>query len=164
MVKKQRRFLKVFGAALLVLTELCGCMPQQPEKSHIRCVTEIVVFSQGEPLLRCDSAETMQPILDYLRLLSPSGHPSEDPEQATGEEFCIVLHFSDNTKKQYTQRCSRFLKIDSNPWQQIDPRKASALGKILDELKHPVSSFAPADSGISTDLLRASPVLLSDTK
>lgn len=158
-MKKQGQILKVFGVVLPVLIVLCGCMPQQPQRSHIRFVTEIVVFSQGEQPLRFDSADTMQPILDHLRLLVPSGGPSQDPEPAAGEEFRIVLHYSDNTKKQYTLRCNRFLKVDSNGWQQVDPRKASALEKILDALKDPLFPFTPAASGATGDLLHAPPVV-----
>ena len=121
----------------MIFLSIAGCShaplrPSEPEE--FRVVTQIDVLYQKEPLVsegNFSDPEKMQKILWYLRSISPYGTPTDDPEQVSGSDFYITLHYSDNTKKVYQQRDNRFMRIDNGPWKRIDPKKAVMLSQIL---------------------------------
>ena len=130
MIKKS--IIAVFLVCAFLLSSCSNkAAPENPPQMHY--VTEICISYDGSSGsgTRCyTSAAEMQPILNYLRRLKQLGAPSEDPEAISGDEFRIQLNYSDGTDKLYRQRCGRYLKEGSAPWQLID----AGSGKILKEL------------------------------
>ncbi len=124
-------YLLLCGLSLLVL----GCQRQAMPQSSV--VTGISVsVENGGPEIRLEyrAPNKMRAILNYLRWLEPGETAQTDPQALPGTQVRLVMHFSDGREKVYVQKADRFLQIDGNPWQVIDPVKAQTLEKMLGEM------------------------------
>ncbi len=125
---------------LLAVSLLWGCsyhsLPQ--EVPLCRVVTAVTVTYENGPIQtqrHYTSADKMQRILNYLRLLRPYGKPEEDPESVQGSDFHILLSYSDGCQQSYRQKSDRFLQDIDGQWKKIDPRKAEELSQILGQME-----------------------------
>lgn len=73
----------------------------------------------------------IEPILNYLRLLTYHGRPDTDPERMAGNAYEITLHYASGRKSIYRQRAEQFLSKDGEPWERIRPEQASLLFPLL---------------------------------
>lgn len=135
---KRRMSFVVFCAALLWL---CGCSrlePASPSVPACRVVTGIDIRFEDGPIRvhrSYTTAEKMQQVLNYLRLIDPYGPPEEDPETSRGSSFRIAVAYSDGCEKIYLQKSERFMKVDDGQWKKIDPRRAQNLSRILGQME-----------------------------
>lgn len=102
-----------------------------------RVVTEVnVTFLNGS--IQCQrkyiQTEKMQQILNYLRTASAYGVPAENPENAAGSDFYIVLSYSDGCRKYYRQKANRFLRDTDGIWKKLDPARAEKLGQLIGQM------------------------------
>ena len=126
------------GMIILTVCVLCnGCFAlvhPEAEDDGCRAVTGIrITFDNGPFHVEREYATTekMKLILNYLRGIDPFGTPDEDPETAAGSNFRIVLSYSDGCEKSYLQKSDRFLQVEGQKWERIDPQKARELSSIL---------------------------------
>ena len=107
-----------------------------------RVVTEITVtYLNGS--IQCQrqytSSDKMQQLLDYLRTAAAYGVPEEDPENAAGSDFYIVLSYSDGCQKYYRQKANRFLRDVDGVWKKLDPSRGEKLGQLIGQMESDVS-------------------------
>lgn len=133
---KTIKIILVLCTALL----LAGCTPggHSAQSPSCRLVEQIDVEFENGPIrvsrLYTDP-EKMRRILNYLRLLSPSGLANENPDNRPGSHFRITLFHSDGCKRFYEQRADRFFSENNGPWMLINPQKAQELSLILGEME-----------------------------
>ena len=72
-------------------------------------------------LRRYTSDEKMSWVLNFMRLQENLGQPEENPELAAGDVYTVTVHLSDGRERIYRQRADRYLQIDGDTWQKIDP-------------------------------------------
>lgn len=132
MKKRQKRIW--FLAAFIFC--LFGCH-KQVNMQQCRVVTEVTVTYLNGPI-QCQrkylDSDKMQQILNYLRTANPYGVPAEDPENAPGSDFYIVLSYSDGCQKYYRQKANRFLRDTDGVWKKLDPSRAEKLGQIIGQM------------------------------
>jgi len=73
----------------------------------------------------------IEPVLNYLRLLTYHGRPDTDPERIAGNAYEITLHYASGRKSIYRQRAEQFLSKDGQPWERIRPEQAGLLFPLL---------------------------------
>ena len=116
---------------------LYGCH-KQVDMQQCRVVTEVTVTYLNGPI-QCQrtyrDGDKMQQILNYLRTANPYGVPAEDPENAAGSDFYIVLSYSDGCQKYYRQKANRFLRDTDGIWKKLDPSRAEKLGQIIGQME-----------------------------
>lgn len=74
----------------------------------------------------------IEPILNYLRMLTYHGRPEFDPERLAGNSYEITLHYADGHSSTYRQRSDRYLSKDGHPWETIRPEQAGLLFPLLE--------------------------------
>ena len=135
-----KNFKKIWILATLCVL-LAGCRSsasQQNADPICRVVTKVSVTYENGAIHAnrfYTSAEKMQRILNYLRLIDPYGHPAEDPESSGGSNYRITLSYSDGCEKTYLQKSDRYLKEDGGPWKKIDPTEAEELGRLMGQME-----------------------------
>ena len=113
---------------------LAGCHPAKPAEITSQIVTEIIVTCQTcNDFTRryYNTPKKMQPVLLYLRSVSPGFTPEKDPEPLAGRVICITLRMADGSVKVYRQKDSRYLQEGKNPWKKIDPDWGATLYPLL---------------------------------
>ena len=134
---------------LFLFAILTGCHSAPSMDVASQIVSEIIVTCQTcNDFTRryYNTHKKMQPILLYLRSVSPGFTPEEDPEPLAGRVICITLRMADGNVKIYRQKDSRFLQEGKNPWKKIDPEWGSTLYPLL--MEHP-SDPEPRQSAFS---------------
>lgn len=119
---------------LLCFLLLGGCRPVEDGNVASHIVTEIIITCQS-----CtdfsrryyNTHKKMQPILLYLRSVSPGFAPNTDPQTLSGREIQITLRKADGTTKLYRQKNDRYLQEGNGPWRQIKPEWGSTLYQLL---------------------------------
>lgn len=130
---RRKQYLYVLLALFCLLSGCCRILHNEKSAPY-RVVTQIhVMYENGalETQRHISQEVKMRPILDYLRYLDPYGRPQEDPEQISGNDCCITLHYSDGSQRIYRQRSDRYMRIDDGPWTRIDQAKAMELKMLL---------------------------------
>ena len=97
-------------------------------------VTQIdVVYGSPKPsvLRTYTDPEKMASVLRYLRFLEYRGKPEIDPEQLTGEQVSITLHYSNSCRRVYRQRAYRYFSKNYRPWEKVDSAQAQLLYPLL---------------------------------
>ena len=120
-----------------LLFGLTACKNRGQAQSSGRVVTDITVTCQNGPIRinrHYTAAEKVRAILNYLRWIDPYGNPSEDPDALEGNLFQIIMRFSDGSEKIYLQKADRYMRIDGQNWQTIDPQKALTLSQIVGQM------------------------------
>ena len=113
---------------------LAGCHPAKSTQVTSQIVTEIIVTCQTcNDFTRryYNTPKKMQPVLLYLRSVSPGFTPEKDPEPLAGRVICITLRMADGSVKVYRQKDSRYLQEGKNPWKKIDPDWGATLYPLL---------------------------------
>ncbi len=132
---------RIVTAGLLLVFLFCGGCSRRvtiPQSTAHRVVTEVHVFYQNGPIRaqrHYVSSEKMQAVLNYLRLLNPYGILTPAPEDLSGSDFDIVLTYSDGSEKHYRQYADLYLQEGDGQWQQIDPKKAAELSRLLCQME-----------------------------
>ena len=111
----------------------CGCTLQPTADAPNMVVKITVAYDQG--YYQYDTSPKIRAILNYLRWIDPYGQPGKDPETIPGGLYRITLHLSDGSQSVYLQKADQYMKIDEQPWQTIDTKKALTLGKLLAEME-----------------------------
>ncbi len=140
----------------LFLLFLSGCCPilQEHDREPYRIITQVnVTYRNGalETQRQFFEEANIRQILGYLRFADPYGKPREDPEQASGRHFDIILVYSDGSQRLYQQRADRYMRIDGGPWKEVDPQKALMLSGLLGMMP---SDPAPANDAPVPPLIR----------
>ncbi len=117
---------------LLIAYILFGCHRNQanPAQPLTRVVTEITISYGGETH-RYSSADSVEAILSYLRLLNPHGKPVVDPTEDNGTTYDITVTYSDGYQTHYQQKDNRFFLDKDGQWKNIDEKKALGLSKLF---------------------------------
>lgn len=113
---------------------LAGCHPAKPAEITSQIVTEVIVTCQTcNDFTRryYNTHKKMQPILLYLRSVSPGFTPEKDPEPLAGRVICITLRMADGSAKIYRQKDSHYLQEGKQPWKKIDPEWGATLYPLL---------------------------------
>lgn len=74
----------------------------------------------------------IEPILNYLRMLTYHGRPEDDPEQLAGNAYEIILYYANGRTSTFRQRADRYLSKDGQPWEKIRPEQAGLLFPLLE--------------------------------
>ncbi len=74
----------------------------------------------------------IEPILNYLRLLTYHGRPDTDPERLAGNAYEITLYYANGQTSTYRQRADQYLSKDGQPWEKIRPEQAGLLFPLLE--------------------------------
>ena len=74
----------------------------------------------------------IEPILNYLRMLTYHGRPETDPERLAGNAYEITLHYANGRTSTYRQRGDRYLSKDGQPWEILRPEQAGLLFPLLE--------------------------------
>ena len=135
-----KKFWNIFAFCAVCAAVLFGCNGKKNDQfqSQSKVVTAItVIYENGN--LRRQSVYTadnkMRAILNYLRWIDPYGTPAEDPESVDGSAYRITITFSNGGTKQYVQKADRYMRLDGQPWQSIDPKNAATLGQMLAKME-----------------------------
>lgn len=126
--------MKKMWPILLLCCLLWGCRRQGSADVTSHIVTEITVTCQyGDQLAHryYNSHKKMQPVLLYLRAVSPGFTPKEDPDTLEGAVVHITLHRADGSTKVYRQKEDRYLQEDNKAWKQINEEWGADLWRIL---------------------------------
>ena len=110
---------------------LTGCVKKQPTPL-LRVVTGIQVeYQQDDRLLQRNytSSDSIQAVLNYLRILKPFG-PVE-PEETTATVCRFTLRFSQGPDTVYLQQGNTYLSREDGSWDTIDSQRASLLYPLL---------------------------------
>lgn len=129
---KLKRTLLFLTFALL----LTGCQRNRYTDVASQIVTEITVTCETcTDFTRryYNTHEKMQPILLYLRAVTPGFKPDTDPELLSDRVICITLQKADGSQKVYRQKADRYLQQDHGAWRKIDPEWGATLYQILME-------------------------------
>lgn len=114
---------------------ISGCSPNRSAPQEpLALVTAVeITYNYRQTQLRrhYTSSDKMDVILYYLYDLSPYGEPEEDPEQLQEDSCKIAVHLSDGNSRIYRQNGSRYLSVDSRPWQKISPTKGAVLFHLI---------------------------------
>ena len=119
---------------LLLAILLTGCHRNSHTDVASQIVTEITVTCETctEFTRRYyNTHEKMQPILLYLRAVSPGFKPDTDPEHLSDRIICITLQKADGSTKVYRQKADRYLQQDHGDWRKINPEWGVTLYRIL---------------------------------
>lgn len=119
---------------LLLAILLTGCYRNSHTDVASQIVTEITVTCETctEFTRRYyNTHEKMQPILLYLRAVSPGFKPDTDPEHLSDRIICITLQKADGSTKVYRQKADRYLQQDHGDWRKINPEWGVTLYRIL---------------------------------
>lgn len=115
-------------AALWIL--LAGCQRIQ-EPAVCRVVTQITV-TRSDGSRRCYTDQSkMRAVLTYLRGLDPYG-AADAPTVGTDTDYRIEVSYSDGNGTIYLQKANRYLQINGQSWQSLDPEKAALLSEIFE--------------------------------
>ena len=128
-VKLKKTFIFLFLTFFMT-----GCHPQSHTDVASQIVTEIIVTCETctEFTHRYyNTHEKMQPILLYLRAVSPGFKPDIDPEPLSDRVICITLQKADGSQKVYRQKADRYLQQDHGAWRKINPEWGATLYRIL---------------------------------
>ena len=122
---------------LALLLAGCGCTLRPTATAPVTVVKITVRYDGTTPHTQRQyvSSEKIRAILNYLRWIDPYGKPGKDPETIPGGLYRITLHLSDGSQSVYLQKADQYMKIDEQPWQTIDTKKALTLGKLLAEME-----------------------------
>ena len=128
-VKLKKTFIFLFLTFFMT-----GCHPQSHTDAASQIVTEIIVTCET-----CtdfthryyNTHEKMQPILLYLRAVSPGFKPDIDPEPLSDRVICITLQKADGSQKVYRQKADRYLQQNHGAWRKINPEWGATLYRIL---------------------------------
>ena len=74
----------------------------------------------------------IEPILNYLRMLTYHGRPETDPERLAGNSYEIKLYYANGQTITYRQRADRYLSKAGQPWEKIRPEQAGLLFPLLE--------------------------------
>ena len=74
----------------------------------------------------------IEPILNYLRMLTYHGRPETDPERLAGNAYEITLYYVNGQTSTYRQRADRYLSKDGQPWEKLRPEQAGLLFPLLE--------------------------------
>ena len=110
---------------------LGGCTPSDP-KPISRVVTGIEVqYRQNEKELHrvYTRDSSMQSVLNYLRMLHPSGPVT--PEEESQNTCRITIQYSTGEYRTFLQTGDRYLRTDGNRWQKVDTVQAKLLYPLL---------------------------------
>lgn len=113
---------------------LTGCHRKSYTDVASQIVTEITVTCETcTDFTRryYNTHKKMQPILLYLRAVTPGFKPDTDPEPLSDRVICIILQKADGTQKVYRQKADRYLQQDHGAWRKINPEWGAALYRIL---------------------------------
>ena len=120
---------------ILAAAVLMGCsLTRGPVQTQPRTVTQITAdYRSGviELHRQYTDADKMRAVLNYLRCLTPSGIPDEDPTSVAGSVVQIVLTYSDGSTKTYRQRADQYLQIEDGAWQSIPSEKGREFPLLL---------------------------------
>ncbi len=129
------KILKFAAAAVCGCLFLCACKSQpaavQDPLALVTAVDVSYTYRQVQLHRTYTSSDKMDVILYYLYDLEPYGRPDEDPEQIRDDCCRITVRLSDGRSRIYRQQGSRYLSVDSRPWQKISPTKAAVLHHLL---------------------------------
>ena len=131
------------GVFILSVTLLLSGCSRKESQASFPLVTGITVRYENGPIhgeLFYNEDDKMQLILTYLRLLKPYGEPPEDPENAEGTLFEIVLTHADGGLTTYQQKADKYLKTQEEPWLCIPSQKAMELSVLLGYLEEDVTA------------------------
>lgn len=115
---------------------LTGCHRSSYTDVASQIVTEITVTCETcTDFTRryYNTHEKMQPILLYLRAVSPGFRPDTDPEPISARLICITLQKADGSQKVYRQKADSYLQQDYGAWRKINPEWGVTLYRILIE-------------------------------
>ena len=131
-------FQKIYGIflCLAISFSLGGCCreSQGQRASAYHIITEIQAVYQNDGIevrRQFFAPEKLQAVVDYLRRIDPYGVPYENPEQVSGRNYILTLHYSDGSVRRYHQRADRYLRQDDGPWKRIDPQQALELSGLF---------------------------------
>lgn len=130
--------MKRIGIFMLLVVMLTGCAKKEPPPVH-RVVTGVQVeYRQGDRTLRRSytKMESIQSILNYLRILKPFGPVI--PEEGDGNGCRITLKFSHGPDSVYLQQGYHYLCRNGGDWESIDSTRATLL--------YPMLLLLPSDS------------------
>ena len=119
---------------LLAVFFLTGCQPRVHTDVASHIVTEITITCQtcnDFDQRYYNTHKKMQPILLYLRSVSPGFTPDEDPEPLAGRVICITLYRADGTTRIYRQKGDLYLQEGKNSWKKIKPEWGATLYQII---------------------------------
>lgn len=125
----------LYCVLLMVIVSGCGRNYSQNTPQPIKVVTQVdVTYNNGKTPLRWKytTQEKMEAILLYLRLLPRGGSAQVDPHRVAGDNYEIVLRYSNGDRRMYYQHADRYLSVDYKPWEQIDPKDGKQLQQLLD--------------------------------
>lgn len=130
---------KRYGFYLLLLllpTLLSGSMLRsRAAASAPALVTQIDVVCQREYTTisrHYTQPRKIEPILNYLRMLTYHGSADTDPERLAGNAYEITLHYANGSTTTYRQRADQYLSKDGHPWEKIRPEQAALLFPLLE--------------------------------
>lgn len=116
-------------AALWIL--LAGCQRIR-EPVSCRVVTQITV-TRSDGSRRCyTDQDKMRTVLTYLRGLDPYEDANAAPPAVTDTDYRIEVAYSDGNGAIYLQKGNRYLQVNGQPWQTLDPEKAALLSEIFE--------------------------------
>lgn len=127
---------QVFFLLVLVLS-FSGCSKAEAPNNAPAIVTQIQIdYLHKQSYLQRSYTNTkkIDTILYYLYDLEPFGKPQEDPEQIQGDYCRITLGFSNGKTKIYRQVGSRYLSVDSRPWQRIKENQGRILYHLVNHI------------------------------
>ena len=123
----------------LILLLLCGCTPMQntPASKPVVVVGITVTHQNGSVITRrhYTSSSKMRSVLDYLRWVKPYGTADGNLLANTGDNYRIILSYSDGSEKWYQQIDDQYFLEEGKSWQMLDPEMAGVLGQIFTQME-----------------------------
>lgn len=132
-----KRVEKLIIAILLPMLIVSGCSQihtadENTADIHMAVRVDAYCVQDGIPFERSyTQPEKLEAMLLYLRLLNPKGRAEVNPEEYSGTVSRITVHLSNGKTRIYRMRSDRYLSVDANPWQTIDPERAMDLYPLL---------------------------------
>ena len=124
---------RLCAVVFLVVFALTGCQKQPV----VTLVTQISVDwepgSVAEDRVYRDY-DKMQRVLNRMRQLGQRYRPEVDPERLTASSVTVTIDFSDGTRHCYLLKGDRYIRRDSQSWQQADAEKIQRLQFLLKAL------------------------------
>lgn len=124
---------------LVICLTFSGCSPKPSvTQEPLALVTAVEVtydYRQTRLYRSYTSSDKMDVILYYLYDLAPYGRAEEDPEQLRGDSCKITVHLSNGKTHTYRQQGSRYLSVDSRPWQKISEAKGAVLFHLINHIE-----------------------------
>lgn len=129
--------MKRIGILLVLAVMLTGC--GRHAEIPCRVITGVdVQYQQGGAWVERTyfQQESMEAVLNYLRMLKPEGIVLPDDPQTINCQ--ITVHFSDGTDKLFFQQGNIYLREGDGAWEKIDRQQA--------QLLYPLLLLMPSDS------------------